>query len=66
MYLGAEIDWSRESFLFATGFYSQFFEEEEDRGVRCLDREEMRNSMKYITDRVPKKVIEKLEESLAR
>ena len=63
--LEAEIDWSRDSFRFAVGFYNYLFDEVEDKGVRCLNREEMRNSMKYITDRVPKKVIKRLQESLA-
>lgn len=61
--LEAEIDWTRDSFLFATGFYNRFFEEKDD-GVRCLDRKGMRNSMKFITDRVPRKVIRRLEKSL--
>jgi len=61
--MDAVIDWSRDSYMFATGFYKRFFQGDED-GVTCPMLKEMRNDMDYITGKVPEEILNKLQDSL--
>jgi len=61
--MDAVIDWSRDSYMFATGFYKRFFQGDEN-GVTCPMLKEMRDDMDYITGKVPEKIRNKLEHSL--
>lgn len=60
----AVIDWSRDSYMFATGFYGRFFKGD-DEGVTCSLFEEMRGELDYITGSVPEEIRSQLEDALS-
>jgi len=60
----AVIDWSRDSYMFATGFYGRFFQGDED-GVSCTQLAEMHGELDYITGSVPGEIRTQLEEALS-
>lgn len=61
--MNVAIDWSRDSYLFATGFYGNFFTENAD-GVECKVKE-MHPNIKFITGSIPEPVCKTLRSSLA-
>jgi hypothetical protein len=61
--MDAVIDWSRDSYMFATGFYGRFFKGDEE-GVSCSMLGEMREDLDYITGSVPEEIRSRLEQSL--
>jgi len=61
----ASIDWTGDSYMFATGFYKRFFvtDDQED-GIRCSALSELEKELTHITGSVPVQIRESLRRSI--
>ncbi|MEI6646403.1 MAG: hypothetical protein WCP12_10225 [bacterium] len=63
--IDAAIDWTRDSYMFATGFYKRFFEtDDQEDGIRCSALSDLENELAYITGSVPTQIRESLKRSI--